>query len=339
MRQMGYRGTSSGGSRSRVPRGVGLCLSLVFLGAVSSGATGGSIVSWGDQVVDADAGGPFVGVSTTYDFARKVADEVPNWSRLSNVPSSPTQPPPDTTSVGACCDSHGTCTSTDTLSCVANGREYYGAGTTCSPNPCLQPGACCLGFGYCVLMAEPWCLRAPGLFWGGPECGPGACTLISIGYCCISSICFASDPITCEIQAGQFYESEESAPCISNPCLTSGVQEVDRRTDVVSLGPPVPNPSRGAFQYAITLFQPREIRISLLDVAGRLVRALPAQHLPAGIHTFSWNPEEQQGSRLASGIYTLRLDVGTAELAGGATESERLVGGGEGQTRRLVLLR
>ena len=34
---------------------------------------------------------------TTYYFALKVADEVPNWSALSNVPSGTTLPPPDTT--------------------------------------------------------------------------------------------------------------------------------------------------------------------------------------------------------------------------------------------------
>ena len=34
---------------------------------------------------------------TTYYFALKVADEVPNWSGLSNLPSATTSPPPDTT--------------------------------------------------------------------------------------------------------------------------------------------------------------------------------------------------------------------------------------------------
>ncbi len=40
---------------------------------------------------------PDLTAGTTYYFALKVADEVPNWSGMSNVPSATTLPPPDTT--------------------------------------------------------------------------------------------------------------------------------------------------------------------------------------------------------------------------------------------------
>ncbi|MCP4251377.1 MAG: hypothetical protein GY778_30445, partial [bacterium] len=40
---------------------------------------------------------------------------------------------------GACCQGDGTCIVQDGPTCTGSGGEYYGDGTSCDPNPCLQP--------------------------------------------------------------------------------------------------------------------------------------------------------------------------------------------------------
>ncbi len=72
---------------------------------------------------------------TTYYFALKTADAVPNWSALSNSPHATTLSPVPPT--GACCAPAGTCTVTTQAAC-ASPSNWQGAGTTCSPNPCAQ---------------------------------------------------------------------------------------------------------------------------------------------------------------------------------------------------------
>ena len=65
--------------------------------------------------------------STTYYFALKVADEVPNWSVISNLPSGTTLPPPDTTPPAAvttlAADSTSSTTATLTWTAVGDDRN------------------------------------------------------------------------------------------------------------------------------------------------------------------------------------------------------------------------
>src|SRR5262245_54300356 len=63
--------------------------------------------------------------STTYYFALKTADEVPNWSALSNNPSGTTSAPPDTTAPAAISSLAvtGTTSTTASLSWTAPGDD------------------------------------------------------------------------------------------------------------------------------------------------------------------------------------------------------------------------
>lgn len=76
----------------------------------------------------------------------------------------------------------------------------------------------------------------------------------------------------------------------------------------VSLGPPLPNPTRGPVSYTVTLSREAKVQVRLYDLTGRLVQSLVDQKLPAGVSRFTWSPE-RSGSKAPSGAYLLRLDA------------------------------
>lgn len=84
----------------------------------------------------------------------------------------------------------------------------------------------------------------------------------------------------------------------------------------------VPNPFVGATTIAYELPSPADVRITVYDVAGRLVREIVNESLDAGIHAARWDGIDASGQRVASGVYFARLEAGNAS-----------------QTRRIVLLR
>ncbi len=83
-----------------------------------------------------------------------------------------------------------------------------------------------------------------------------------------------------------------------------------------SLGAPGPNPFRpgsAAQGLAIRFQMPsaqRELRLSVFDVAGRLVRNLLQGPIRAGSHAVYWNGRDDHDAPAGSGIYFVRLDAG-----------------------------
>jgi spore coat protein A len=78
--------------------------------------------------------------------------------------------------VGSCCTGE-TCQVVTEAQCMALGGDYGGDGTTCTPNPCVDPfGACCANNGTCTETTEPMCDAALGIFQGdGSTCEPMLC--------------------------------------------------------------------------------------------------------------------------------------------------------------------
>jgi hypothetical protein len=75
-----------------------------------------------------------------------------------------------------------------------------------------------------------------------------------------------------------------------------------------------PNPIRhfANIEYAIpasTRLGTRRVSLALYDMKGRLVRSFIDGKAAAGRHTLPWNVTDQNGRRLAAGIYRLRLEV------------------------------
>ncbi len=116
------------------------------------------------------------------------------------------------TGTGACCDEDGNCTITTEDDCDG---DYQGDGTVCDPNPCPQPGACCID-GECSILSSDDCASGGGNYLGnGSTCDGVDCTM---GVCCFDGFC---DPgpynqADCEGSGGTFLGG--STTCDPNPC-------------------------------------------------------------------------------------------------------------------------
>ncbi|HEU4726137.1 MAG TPA: T9SS type A sorting domain-containing protein [Candidatus Eisenbacteria bacterium] len=91
----------------------------------------------------------------------------------------------------------------------------------------------------------------------------------------------------------------------------TGVESEPASAPRLALRPPSPNPSFGASGsiFSISLSAPDFVRVSLYDLAGRLVAARPAEWV-AGSASFRWAPEP-----LATGTYFARFTTGSGRVA------------------------
>jgi flagellar hook assembly protein FlgD len=56
--------------------------------------------------------------------------------------------------------------------------------------------------------------------------------------------------------------------------------------------------------------RPGHVRLSIYDVAGRLVRTLVNEPRPEGLHSVSWEGRDESGRSVASGVYLSRMEAG-----------------------------
>ena len=89
--------------------------------------------------------------------------------------------------------------------------------------------------------------------------------------------------------------------------------------DGTRLAPVEPNPLRGSATVRFTLGAAGPYRITVHDVAGRIVRVLGDGAGAAGSHTMTWNGLDAAGRPVAAGLYFVRL------RAGDATRTQRAV--------------
>jgi hypothetical protein len=73
-----------------------------------------------------------------------------------------------------------------------------------------------------------------------------------------------------------------------------------------SLGP---NPANGATRLAYSLARDGDVRFTVHDLRGRLVRRLEAGEQSAGLHETQWDARDDQGRRVATGMYLVRFMV------------------------------
>jgi len=87
----------------------------------------------------------------------------------------------------------------------------------------------------------------------------------------------------------------------------------------LTLGASAPNPSTGRVSIPFGLPSAARVRVTVLDLQGRVIRTLVNGELPAGAHLARWDGRLGSGARAPSGVYLYRLD------ALGAHRSGRLV--------------
>jgi hypothetical protein len=70
-----------------------------------------------------------------------------------------------------------------------------------------------------------------------------------------------------------------------------------------------PNPARDAVVLAFGLPRPGHVRLRMFDVSGRAVRTLRDGQAPQGFETIRFDLRDDNGRRLASGLYVVRLET------------------------------
>lgn len=98
-----------------------------------------------------------------------------------------------------------------------------------------------------------------------------------------------------------------------DPLGGSGVTEPPAAR--IALGQNTPNPFNPRTTIAFTLNAAGPARLSVYDAAGRLVRILVDDALPAGDHDAAWDGRDEAGRGVGSGAYVARLESGGAAAA------------------------
>jgi hypothetical protein len=69
-----------------------------------------------------------------------------------------------------------------------------------------------------------------------------------------------------------------------------------------------PNPFSGATSLAFTLTRPSEVRVTVHDLAGRVIRVITERRLEAGRYEFDWDGTNADGLPVATGVYFCRAE-------------------------------
>jgi hypothetical protein len=97
--------------------------------------------------------------------------------------------------------------------------------------------------------------------------------------------------------------------------FTSGILDVSGVGDAEApstylLRANTPNPFRDATRISYDLRSAGPVDLAIYDTAGRRVRALRRNEMPAGRHEETWDGRDERGRALAAGVYHLRLTAG-----------------------------
>lgn len=96
--------------------------------------------------------------------------------------------------------------------------------------------------------------------------------------------------------------------------LPTGVPNTAPRFDGW-LGSAVPNPFNPSTVISFRLNQPGFVRMTVHDVAGRLIRTLLTEDIPEGDHSVRWDGRDDRGAHVASGTYLYRLEANGRSIA------------------------
>ncbi len=103
----------------------------------------------------------------------------------------------------------------------------------------------------------------------------------------------------------------------------SGIAEQTGLPKVVALERPVPDPMTGAATIRFSLPRRAQASVSICSAAGALVRVLSgAQSLAPNTYSLLWDGRDEQGRRVARGVYFWRLETDNSTLTRKAIKIE-----------------
>uniref|UniRef100_A0A832I353 DUF4082 domain-containing protein n=1 Tax=Eiseniibacteriota bacterium TaxID=2212470 RepID=A0A832I353_UNCEI len=77
-----------------------------------------------------------------------------------------------------------------------------------------------------------------------------------------------------------------------------------------ALGAVFPNPFRGTLNVSFSLAREARVRVTVFDLAGRVVRRVEDGPRPAGFHVVTWDGRAETGRAAPSGVYVVRFESG-----------------------------
>jgi hypothetical protein len=90
----------------------------------------------------------------------------------------------------------------------------------------------------------------------------------------------------------------------------AGMKDVKALPTVYGLKQNRPNPFSGETAVRFDLPEPCVVTLKVIDVEGRLVRALTDGSWAAGRHRLTWAGEDEEGTPVGPGIYFIRIETG-----------------------------
>jgi len=102
----------------------------------------------------------------------------------------------------------------------------------------------------------------------------------------------------------------------------TGADDAGEELPRISLQQNHPNPFSPSTLITFSLVTRGEVRLTVYNIQGRLIRTLVAGSHPAGEHEVAWDGTDEYGIDVAAGVYLYRLRSGELE-----------------ETRKMILLR
>ena len=109
-----------------------------------------------------------------------------------------------------------------------------------------------------------------------------------------------------EITDSEMYDSQFG---VNRPALPMPVA-LQTRPEAFALANNYPNPFNPATTIQYALPQAADVKLTVYNVAGQVVRTLVAEHQNAGRYTVEWDAANDSGHGLSSGMYFYRLQAG-----------------------------
>jgi hypothetical protein len=88
------------------------------------------------------------------------------------------------------------------------------------------------------------------------------------------------------------------------------VYPTDDEQPSVVLHAPAPSPTNSAVNLSFSMLNSGHVRLSIVNVSGRLIASVANGWMEAGSHDVSWNLLDYSGKTVVSGLYFAQLSVG-----------------------------
>jgi hypothetical protein len=233
----------------------------------------------------------------TYYFAIKTADEVPNWSGLSNVVSGSTLdiiPPATINDLSAIT---GMNPGDINLSWIAPGDDDLNGTASVYIIKAATREITAANFDSFLSINNPPAPLAGGSFQQRTitDLAPGIVYYIAIKT----------------IDSDTNVSGLSNVPsAVAKPFGGSGIAELAGIPESYELNQNYPNPFNPTTSVKFSLLNPGNTRIEIFDALGRVVKILANEYFPAGNFVCNWDGTDNQGMSVASAVYFYHISSG-----------------------------